>query len=78
LLQKKGGPIAGIYKWLTDTVHDYGNWERGRAVSFLGIHKSDLVGSAAKLGMTPNWVGNRHFVLSLETRALPLRIVERK
>jgi hypothetical protein len=39
---KIGGPIMGIYKLLTDTVHEGGNWERGRAVSFLGIHKSDL------------------------------------
>ncbi len=28
-----GGPIVGIYKWLTDNR----NWERGRAVSFLEI-----------------------------------------
>jgi hypothetical protein len=34
---KKGGPIVGIYKSLTDTVHECRNWERGRAVSFLGI-----------------------------------------
>ncbi len=27
-------------------IHECGNWERGRAVSFLGIHKSDLVCSA--------------------------------
>ncbi len=27
-------------------VHECGNWERGRAVSFLGTHKSDLVCSA--------------------------------
>jgi hypothetical protein len=26
--------------------HDCGNWERSRAVSFLGIHKSDLLWSA--------------------------------
>jgi hypothetical protein len=34
---KIGGPIVGIYKSLTDTVHEFKNWERGRAVSFLGI-----------------------------------------
>jgi hypothetical protein len=27
-------------------IHECGNWERGRTVSFLGIHKSDLVCSA--------------------------------
>jgi hypothetical protein len=37
-----GRPILGIYKSLTDTVHDCRNWERGCAVLFLGIHKSDL------------------------------------
>jgi hypothetical protein len=26
-------------------IHECGNWERGRAVSFLEIDKSDLVGS---------------------------------
>jgi hypothetical protein len=36
----KGGPIVGIYKSFTDT---FGNWERGRAVSVLGIRKSDLI-----------------------------------
>jgi hypothetical protein len=28
-------------------IHECGNWKRGRAVSFLGIHKTDLVCSAA-------------------------------
>jgi hypothetical protein len=32
---KIGGPIAEIYKSLTDTVHECRHWERGRAVSFL-------------------------------------------
>jgi hypothetical protein len=31
------GPIMGIYKSLTDTIHECRNWEQGRAVSFLGI-----------------------------------------
>ncbi len=35
-----GKPILGIYKSLTST-HECRTWERGRAVSFLGIHKSD-------------------------------------
>jgi hypothetical protein len=30
----------GIYKLLTDT--ECGNWERGRAVSFLGIYISNF------------------------------------
>jgi hypothetical protein len=38
----QGGPIVGINKSLTDTVHECGNEERGRVVSFLTIHKSDL------------------------------------
>jgi hypothetical protein len=29
-------------------VHECGNWEQGRAVSFLGIHKSDLVCSVGR------------------------------
>jgi hypothetical protein len=29
-------------------IHECGNWERGRAVSFLGIHKSVLLCSAAR------------------------------
>ncbi len=33
----------GIYKLLTYVVHECGNRERGHAVSFLGIHKSDLL-----------------------------------
>ncbi len=37
-----GGPILGIYKSLTDTLHKCRNWERRRAVSCLGIHKSDF------------------------------------
>jgi hypothetical protein len=41
---KIGGPIVGIYK--SREVHECGNWEQGRAVSFLGTHKSDLVCSA--------------------------------
>jgi hypothetical protein len=28
-------------------IHECGNWERGRAVSFLGIHKSDLLCSTS-------------------------------
>ncbi len=40
LLQKIGGPIVGICKSLTD-------WERGRRVYFLGIHKSDLLCSSS-------------------------------
>jgi hypothetical protein len=35
-----GRPILGITKSLTDTW--CGNWEQGRTVSFLGIHKSDF------------------------------------
>jgi hypothetical protein len=34
--------ILGIYKSLTDTVHECRNRERGRTVSFQGIHKSDF------------------------------------
>jgi hypothetical protein len=41
---KISGPIVGIYtrKSLTVTVHECRNWERGRAVSFLGIFVSNL------------------------------------
>ncbi len=41
--RKRGGLIVGIYKPHTYTVHKWRNWERFRGVSFLGIHKSDLV-----------------------------------
>jgi hypothetical protein len=37
-----GRPILAIYKSLTDTVYECRNWEWRRAVSFLGIHKSDF------------------------------------
>ncbi len=40
---KIGGLILGIYKLNRSQIHECGNWERGRAVSFLGIHKSDLI-----------------------------------
>jgi hypothetical protein len=33
-------------------IHECGSWEQGRAVSFLGIHKSDLVCSAYLLSET--------------------------
>jgi hypothetical protein len=35
LLQQIGRPILGIYKLLTDTEHECGNWERGHTVSYL-------------------------------------------
>ncbi len=39
-------PILGIYKSFADTqIHLCGNWERGGAVSILGIHKLDLLHS---------------------------------
>jgi hypothetical protein len=31
-------------------IHECGNWERNRAVSFLGIHKSNLLCSAGSRG----------------------------
>jgi hypothetical protein len=34
-------------RWTDRGINECGNWKRGCAVSFLGIHKSDLVGSAA-------------------------------
>ncbi len=39
---KIGGPIVGIYKSLTDTVHECGSWERGHALSFLGMFVSNF------------------------------------
>jgi hypothetical protein len=42
-------PTLGIYESLTDTVHKCRNGEQGRAVLFLGIHKSDFRYSAAKM-----------------------------
>jgi hypothetical protein len=41
---KIGGSIVGIYKPLT--VHACRNWERGRAVSFLGVFVSNFWYSA--------------------------------
>jgi hypothetical protein len=37
-----GGPAVGKYKLLTD-IHGCGNWDWGRAVSFLGVPKSDFL-----------------------------------
>jgi hypothetical protein len=39
-------PNSFIFKWdyiNRSQIHECGNWERGLAVSFLGVHKSDLV-----------------------------------
>jgi hypothetical protein len=33
--------------------YECGNWERGSAVSFLGIHKSDLIYSAVDVSAMP-------------------------
>ena len=41
-LQKIRGPTMGIYIILSQ-MHEWGNWERSRASSFLGIHKLDLL-----------------------------------
>ncbi len=37
--RKKGGPIVEIYLDHSQT-HECGNWDWGRAIPFLGIHKS--------------------------------------
>jgi hypothetical protein len=40
-----------MYLWsifIYSRIHEYGNWERGRAVSFLGIHHSDLLLSVVR------------------------------
>jgi hypothetical protein len=47
---KIGGPIAREYINFSQ-IHESGNWERGRAVSFLEIHKSDLLGSVFAVKM---------------------------
>ncbi len=36
-------PIVGIYKSLTYILYERKNWDRSRAVWFLGIHKSDFL-----------------------------------
>jgi hypothetical protein len=46
LLHKIGGPIMGILYINRSRIHECGNWKPGLAVSFLGIHKSDLLCSA--------------------------------
>ncbi len=38
-------------RWTDRGINEWGNWERGCAVSFLGIHKSDLVDSAAQFSI---------------------------
>ncbi len=42
---KIGRPFLETYKSLTDILYECRNWDLGRAVWFLGIHKSDLLGS---------------------------------
>ncbi len=37
-----GGPIVGIYSMNRSPKHECRNWERGRAVSFLGIYASNF------------------------------------
>jgi hypothetical protein len=41
-IQQIGGPIVGIYKSFTDTVHECRSWEHGHAVSFLGLFVSNF------------------------------------
>ncbi len=41
-----GGPIVGIHRSLTYCTYECGNWDWGRAIIFLGIHKSKLLSSA--------------------------------
>jgi hypothetical protein len=41
---KIGGPIVGMYKSLTE-IHECRNWERGLAVSFLGIYMFRIFGT---------------------------------
>jgi hypothetical protein len=43
LLQQNRWIILRIYTVNPSQIPECKNWERGRAVSFLGIHKSDLV-----------------------------------
>ncbi len=38
--------IVGIYKSLTNTIHECRNWEPGRAISFLGTFFSNFLYSA--------------------------------
>jgi hypothetical protein len=45
-----GGPIAWEYINCSQ-IHECGRWERGRAVSYLVIHKSDLLGSVFTVKM---------------------------
>jgi hypothetical protein len=44
------GPIAWKYINFSN-IHECGNWARGRAVSNLGIHKSDLLSSVFAVKM---------------------------
>ncbi len=46
--RKIGGPIVGIYCISRPQTHDCGNWDWGRAVPFLGIHKSKFLCSVEK------------------------------
>ncbi len=40
--RKIGGPSWEYIKSLTQ-IHECGNWDKGHAVSFLGVHKSDFL-----------------------------------
>ncbi len=46
--RKLGGPDVGIYVDRSQT-HECGNWDWGRAIPFLGTHKSKFLCSAAVL-----------------------------
>jgi hypothetical protein len=50
--RKIGGTIVGIYKSLTETCR---NWDWGRAVSFLRVHKSDFLCSAVLSHVPQLW-----------------------
>ncbi len=50
----RGGPI-GSWEYVNPSpIHECGNWDWGRAVSFLEVHKSDFLCSAWKPSFTSN------------------------
>ncbi len=47
----------GIYRSLKKKMHECGNWECGRAIPFLGLHKPKFLCSVGQGGA--QWKGNK-------------------
>ncbi len=59
-----GRPALGIQYINRSQIHEWRNWERGREVSFLGIHKLDFRYSALADSIQEGFIGENQHILS--------------